>query len=183
MTDPKKGLTFKEELEALQLEEAMQRLELTKQQVQAFREEQQNRARVSKIRVEASAAEEAERKRRQGICKHKTGGKGKPGFLYGDGAKGYSISHQVLPTGEYYMMCIRCQKEWHHPMWQVKFEILDHGQTEMKRSEYDQQVREYQEALELDHPYTELAEASRFRIPRLDNIEMSKVKFKPEDAA
>lgn len=59
--------------------------------------------------------ENNDRDRKHAICNHKSGGKGLAGLFNGDGSQGYSVSTQMLPTGEMYHLCVRCFKEWHLP--------------------------------------------------------------------
>lgn len=176
-----KELSIDDEIKQLQLEEQRQRLEMTRQQVAEFNEKQEDRKRVTRIRVEAVKKEAEETQRRQKQCRHKTGGKGKPGFLHGDGAKGYCVGQIALPTGELYMLCSRCQKEWHHPSWIVKTEVYNTGKTTMTQSRFDRMEIEYNEALNWDHPYTEMMEASQFKIPMLEMIDVKKIPFAKEE--
>lgn len=170
-------LAFQQELKAIQLEEAKIRLEVAKAQAQEFREKEENKKRVSAIRVEAVKREQEENERRQKVCKHKTGGKGKAGFVNGDGTHGYTVLPCVLPTGELYLTCTRCQREWHHPAWTVKMEVFSsyNKKTSMTKERYQKQLKEYEEALQWDHEYTEMMEASLFRIPALDQINVPKI--------
>lgn len=180
--EKKTNAAIDDEIKQLQLEEQRQRLEMTRQQVSEFNEKQEEKKRVTKIRVQAVKMEREEESRRQKQCRHKTGGKGKPGFLHGDGAKGYCVGQIVKPTGELYMLCSRCQKEWRHPSWVVKIEVYDTGKTTMTRSQYDRMLDEYNTALNWDHPYTEMQEASQFKVPLLDMIDVKKIPFAEEVA-
>lgn len=170
------------EIKQLELEEKRVRLQVTRQEVAAFHEKESEKARITKIRVEAVQREREEAERRHRACKHKTGGKGKPGFLHGDGAKGYCVGQTVLPTGELYMTCSRCQKEWHHPSWIMKIEVVNTGKTTMTRTRYERMEADYNEALNWDHPYTEMMEASQFKIPLLERIDVTKIPFAKEEA-
>lgn len=174
-------MTPQQEMEQLDLEVKRQTLEMTRQKVAEFNEKEEEKRRITRIRMVAIEKEQEERERRQNACRHKTGGKGKPGFLHGDGAKGYCVAQQVLPTGEVYLLCTRCQKEWHHPQWLVKIDVYNTGTTTMTKSGWDKMLAEYNEAMQWDHPYTETAEASQFKIPLLDRIDVSKVKLAPEE--
>jgi hypothetical protein len=172
--------THEEQLKAIELQTAKMRMKIAQNEILEFEEKEENKARVAKIRVEAMRQEAAETNRRQTACKHKTGGKGKPGFLQGDGRHGYSVGHMVLPTGELYVMCIRCQKEWHHPNWLVKIEVYNTGKTTMTKARYHKLLAEYNEVLEWSHELTETAEASRFVVPLLDRIDVSKIQMAAE---
>lgn len=177
-----KNVDIDRELKELELEQRRQALQMTKQQVQQFNEEQENRERVTRIRSIAVEKEQEERERRQRACRHKTGGKGKQGFLQGDGAKGYCVGTLVLPMGEVYYLCSRCQKEWHHPNWIRKIEVLNTGKSKMTKSQFDKMLKEYEEAANWDHPYTEAAEASQFEVPLLKRIDPNKIPFAAEVA-
>lgn len=168
-------LTVDEQIKQVELQTARMNLKLSQQSLIEFEEKEDNKARITKIRVEAMQKEAEEHKRRQNACKHKTGGKGKAGFLSGDARHGYSVIHLVLPTTEAYVMCLRCQREWHHPNWTIKMEIFHTGNTEMTRAQYDKQLAGYAEAMEWGHELTEASEASLFTIPLLQRIDASQV--------
>src|SRR6267378_2167396 len=182
MANEKPETSIEEQVKFYQLEEAKQRLEMTKQQVNEFKEKEADKERIRRIRVDAVKKEKQETERRQRQCRHKTGGKGKPGFLHGDGAKGFCVGQIALPTGELYLLCSRCQKEWHHPTWIVKIEVYNTGNTAMTQSQYDRMLTEYNEALNWDHPYTEMMEASQFKVPLLDMIDIKKIPLAKESA-
>jgi|ERR1017187_5884516 hypothetical protein len=162
-----------EQIKQLQLEEARQRLVVTKRQVQEFNEKEADAERVTKIRVESIKRQKEEEGRRQNACRHKTGGKNKQGFINGDGAKGYCVASHVLPTKEVYYMCTRCQREWHHPDWIRAIDILNTGKSAMTQSQYDKMLSEYQQAAQFDHPYTETTESALFNIPLLERVRTS----------
>lgn len=79
------------------------------------------------------------------------------------------------------MICTRCQREWHHPTWIVKREVYDTGKTTMTKSRYDRMLAEYNEALGWDHPYTEITESARFKVPMLDMIDINKIPLAKEE--
>lgn len=168
-------MTHEQKLKELEMKNALMRLKISEQEVIEFEEKEANKARITTIRVEAMRQEAAERERRQKACAHKTGGKGKDGFLQGDGTHGYTIAHQTLPTTEHYMFCLRCQKEWHHPLWIVKLEVFNTNKTEMTKARYAELEAEYAKVYEWGHEYTVDSEASLFRIPRLDRIDVPKI--------
>lgn len=167
--------THEELLKEYELKNAIKRLKISEQEIIEFEEKEANKARVTRIRVEAMRQEDAERQRRQNACAHKTGGKGKEGFLQGDGSHGYTVAHHTLPTGEHYMLCTRCQKEWHHPLWMVKLEVFNTKKTEMTKAQYAKLEAEYATVFAYGHEYTVDGEASLFRIPLLDRIDVSKI--------
>lgn len=166
---------IKRQIAEVELETAKRTLKVRMAENLEFEEKEANRARVTKIRVEAMLAEKRESERRQRACLHKTGGKGKEGFLAGDGEQGYSVAPVVLPTGELYMICLRCQKEWHHPAWLVKIEVYNTRSTTMTKARYAEIEKEYAEATGWGHKLTNVAEASQFRIPLLDRINVPQI--------
>lgn len=168
-------LEYDKQLREIELQTARMTLKVRQAELIEFEEKEANKARVTKIRVEALQKEQMERERRQKACAHKTGGKGKPGFLQGDGRHGYSIGYQVLPTGELYVLCLRCQKEWHHPAWVVKLEVYSTGKTEMTKARYEQMEKEYAMVMDWGHELTETNESSQFRVPLLDRINVSQI--------
>jgi hypothetical protein len=171
------------ELREIELETAKIKQEIAKEDVRKFREQQADRERITRIRVIAVEKEAATNRERQEKCLHKTGGKGRQGFLRGDGRHGYCVGTLVLPTKEVYYLCSRCQKEWHHPMWVVKMQVYATGKTTVTKAQWDKMLKEYSEASQYDHPYTEMTEASLFNIPLLDKIDVSKIPLAEEARA
>lgn len=157
------------ELELVQLEQAKMALELTKRQVQEFKDKEFDDARKREVRAEAIVKERQEIANLRSICKHKTGGRGKKGFFSGDGSHGYCVTTQQLPTKEIYFMCFRCQKEWHMPK---KGDVVS-GVLTMEQ--YRKQVAEYNEVAQWDKPYFdggEICASVLFNIPALDRKEL-----------
>lgn len=99
------------------LKKAEREMELVETQNQKFQDEKIDRKRIADTKSTIIEEEKNRIAREQSICKHKTGGKGLPGFYNGDGKQGYAVATQELPTGEVYFICFRCQTEWHHPKW------------------------------------------------------------------
>jgi hypothetical protein len=162
-------------IKEVELETARQNLIVAQQQNREFREKQENNERITMMRGEAARAEQAENDRRRTACAHKTGGTNREGFIRGDGEQGYSVAPCVLPTGELYFMCLRCQKEWHHPAWVVKLEMFNTRKTTMTKARFEEMAKEYAEVQGWGHKLTNTAEASQFRIPLLDRINVQNV--------
>src|SRR5580698_5758850 len=100
------------------LMKAERALEVVNEQNRKFTEEKEQKQKQIRTNLEQIAAQHAEDQRVKKLCRHKTGGKDRPGFFQGDGdIYGYAVSKQQLPTGEVYGLCFRCQKEWHDPDW------------------------------------------------------------------
>lgn len=165
------------EIATVQLEEARQRLELTKHNVQQFKDSQEHYARMQAHRKQVIEQNTADRLRTQKRCKHKTGGQNREGFFNGDGEHGYCVNKQQLPTGEWYCLCLRCQKEWHDPVWTVKIEFLTLGKVSMTRAQFDKLREEFEETWNWPAKDLQPSEASLFRIPRLDMIDVEKLEF------
>jgi hypothetical protein len=146
-------------------------LEVVNEQNRRYQEEKDARQKRSLINLENIKREQEENERVQKICKHMTGGKDRPGFFNGDGdIYGYAVSKQMLPTGEIYGLCFRCQKEWHHPRWTGGMRQVMAGK--MTLTAYFKQEREYQEMLgwtckTFEGNAGELPGGAMFLIPRL----------------
>jgi hypothetical protein len=166
---------IKRQIALVELETAKRTLKVRMAENKEFEEREENNKRVTQIRVDATKREMAENERRRSACAHQTGGKNKEGFLKGDGEQGRAVAPSVLPTGELYFMCIRCQKEWHHPAWIVKIEVHDTGKTTMTKARYEQMAKEYAEVSGWGHKLTEQSEASQFRIPLLDRVNVAEI--------
>ena len=152
------------ELKRVELEQKRMALELTKRQVQEFKDKEQDEAKKRMVRIDAIKKAEETNRQVQSICKHKTGGRGKPGWFNGDGRWGYAVSPQKLPTGEIYFICFRCQKEWHMPK---KGDVV-RGLISMEQ--YKAQAKEYMEVAAWDKPYfegSEICASVQFHIPEL----------------
>ena len=129
------------------------------------------------------AAQQAEEARIQSLCQHNTGGKDRRGFYAGDGEiYGKCVSRQILPTGESYALCFRCEKEWHHPNFIEKYypgfgsEKLSGREAvikgAMQLSEYLKLEAEWKAAMgwkarTFEIASGELPESVRFQIPAL----------------
>lgn len=150
------------------LRKAERELHLVEEQNQNFADRQDEKKRVAKAKTEVMEANAESERIRRTACRHKTGGLGLHGFLNGDGKiYGYSSAPQILPTGEKYHLCIRCQNEWHMPK---KRDVLN-GRITLQQ--YYAQEREFQEVERWEHkttetPNGEIAGSILFRIPILD---------------
>lgn len=169
--------TAQEELIALELEikrtefeSAKMRLALDTKALAQYREEEHTFKRNLEIRIAGIHANKETTEAIQKQCRHKTGGTGKPGFFRGDGKHGYCVNDQTLPWGEVYRLCLRCQKEWRHPDWIVKRAVANHQPVTMTKAEYTQILDEYMEALSWDVELNIPCEASLFKVPALDRI-------------
>lgn len=150
------------------LKKAERELELVESQNQVFQDKKTDAKRIADTKTTILIEEENRINRERSICKHKTGGKGLPGFYNGDGKQGYSVATQILPTGEVYFLCFRCQKEWHMPK---KRDVLDRKIT---LDQYDRQVQAYNEVAAWDKPLFEtdsgeIPGSVRFMIPKLED--------------
>ena len=118
--------------------------------------------------VAAEVAQRARIEEEQSGCAHKTGGMDYAGYWNGDGSLyGSCTSVHQLPTGEVYIICFRCQKEWHMPS---KRAVLN---GELSLADYYEQEKEYREALRWKRTAFqgvagEWCAASQFRIPALE---------------
>jgi hypothetical protein len=157
-------------------------LEVVNSQNQQFADQKEQRQRESKVKRENIAQEYAENQRIKGLCKHKTGGKDRQGFYQGDGdIYGYAVARQQLPTKEFYVLCFRCQREWHSPIWWAELpdgsRLFDGRRAvmdgKMPLPLYFRQEREYREAMEwpaktFEGIGGEWPASSTFNIPKLD---------------
>jgi len=95
-------------------------LEVVNEQNRKFSEEREQRQKQIRETLRNIQQQHEENQRIHKMCHHKTGGKDRAGFFQGDGdVYGYCVSRQMLPTGEIYGLCFRCQKEWHSPIWWI----------------------------------------------------------------
>ena len=163
----------------LNIRKAERESEMIENQNEEYQTKKEEKLRMKRIAVENAEAERQKTRQEQEGCAHKTGGEGLGGFFQGDGAiYGTSTAGLILPTGEVYYMCFRCQKEWHRPS---KRKVLN---GEMSLAEYREQEKAYNEAARWPRksfaPWNgELCSASTFTIPKLqmqqqkDNIEFN----------
>lgn len=150
------------------LKKAEREVELVESQNQIFQDQKQDRKRVADTKSTIFTEEDNRIKKERSICKHKTGGKGLPGFYNGDGKQGYSVATQVLPTGEHYFLCFRCQTEWRKPS---KRKVL---KGEMTLQQYLYEDKAYNMVASWDKPLFETDSGEvpgsvLFRIPKLEN--------------
>lgn len=150
------------------LHKAEREVELVESQNQVFQDQKTDKKRVADVKT-AIIIEGRERIHgEQTRCQHKTGGKGLTGFHNGDGKQGYSVATQILPTGERYFICFRCQKEWHLPS---KRAVL---KGEMTLAKYFEQEKLFNLVASWEKPLFETDDGEfpgsvLFRIPRLEN--------------
>jgi|ERR1700741_5294491 len=143
-------------------------LALVEDQNRKFDDDKQEWRRRQEQRKGDLEATNAKIAQEQNACKHKTGGLGLDGWFNGDGKLyGSATALQVLPTGEIYGICFRCQKEWHAPK---KSDVLT-GQITL--AQYFQQAKEYNEMLKWERgtfqtPNGEIPGSILFRIPKLE---------------
>ncbi len=154
-------------IQILQVLKAQQELEVAEHQNREFQDKKEERIRQAKNKTVIIEVEAERIRNEQASCKHKSGGKGRSGFFAGDGKQGFAVSTQRLPTGEVYMLCMRCQREWHLP---PKRDVLD---GRMLLAEYRQKEREYHEAMSWEKPLFstdsgEIPGSIQFRIPLLE---------------
>ena len=120
------------------LRKAERELELVESQNQEFQDKREDKKRIAENKTQVLKEENERLAREKRNCAHKTGGKDRAGFFNGDGSiYGYCVAPQVLPTGEVYFICFRCQQEWHRPS---KRAVLD---GKMTLAEYRRQEEEY----------------------------------------
>src|SRR5271168_2795332 len=91
------------------LRKAEREVEMVEAQNQEFQDKKTDKKRRADAGKTIQEEENSRLTRERSYCKHKTGGKGLPGFYNGDGKHGYSVATQILPTGEVYFLCFRCQ--------------------------------------------------------------------------
>jgi hypothetical protein len=154
-------------------------LELLQEQTQKHLENKAEAARRAKQLRDQCAKDQAENERVKRLCFHKTGGQDKKGFFSGDGQiYGYSISREVLPHGEVYGLCVRCQSEWHSPQWRWGHDDRKSGRRavldgDMTLVEYFQQEADYNKMLTLkcktfETPDGQLPGTHMFGLPALE---------------
>ncbi len=150
------------------LRKAERELQLVESQNQEFADKREDRKRIAENKTKTLQQETERIERERTNCAHKTGGKDRAGFFNGDGSiYGYCIAPQVLPTGEIYFICFRCQKEWHKPS---KRAVLT---GEMSLATYRRLEQEYSEVSRwpkksFDTGNGEFPGSILFRIPALE---------------
>jgi ribosomal protein L21 len=133
-------------------------LEKTAFENNKFQIERSEEVRRDKVKRQEILRAEAEDERIKGFCRHNTGGRDRAGWWQGSGEIfGRSVSKQLLPTGETYIICCRCTREWHHPNWIFKYypgfgdEKLSMRMAVVKGAipleQYDRVLNEYNEML------------------------------------
>lgn len=173
-------IAMRRELVKLKTEEIA--LEKTRFENQKYIEEKLARENKAKAGRESHEAFLQKQRDEQAACWHKTGGSGLGGFFAGDGAVyGSATAGLELPTGELYFLCVRCQREWHHPKWPKLWPdgkertgmraVLDGLMT---LAEYRQQEADFiammrQPRKSFEPLNGEFCAASKFFIPALEN--------------
>lgn len=141
--------------------------EMVEHQNVKFQEDKEERARKMKLRTDDIEAERQKIANEQAGCRHMTGGSGLAGFFSGDGSiYGSSTSVLELPTGERYILCFRCQREWHRPS---KRAVID---GKLTLAQYQAEAEEFEKMLRVprksfDALNGEFCAASKFTIPKL----------------
>jgi hypothetical protein len=118
----------------------MRRVQLALQKEQLAEINERKERRRAKLEKQAADIEANRRNRaqRQASCKHKKGGRNRPGLARGTDAN-YAVVVNTMPTGEVIVICQRCAKKWEAPT------------AELKRSDpaaFAIQMAEYRRALE-----------------------------------
>jgi hypothetical protein len=157
------------------LKKSERELELVETQNAEFQDKKVEKQRVAASKTIIIADEQERIQRERNTCKHKSGGKGLPGFFNGDGKWGYSVATQELPTGEVYYICFRCQEEWHLPKKRdVITAFTKHGLKEGMKAltEYRKRAAKYYEVAAWDKPLFNtdsgvIPGSVKFHIPRL----------------
>ena len=108
-----RGEKFNDEAEAIELRWKQLQIEDMEERI-AERRDKKERAEANRARQIADWKKgEAERLRRQAVCKHRKGGKDNR-FANGNGAN-YSINMNTYPDGRQVIFCTRCGKEVEKP--------------------------------------------------------------------
>ncbi|MGA7907324.1 MAG: hypothetical protein WCA16_07970 [Candidatus Sulfotelmatobacter sp.] len=152
---------------SISLRKAERELEQVSYENEKVLAEKKERQRVAEMKTENIRAERERRENEQRGFQHKTGGEGLLGFFNGDGnLYGYSVAPHVLPTGELYFLCFRCQREWHIPskraVLEGKMTLLEYRQQEAQYSEVYRWPKKTFQPIQGEFPA-----ASQFNIPRL----------------
>jgi hypothetical protein len=126
-----------EQLEQLQLEEALANAETRRSRTA----ERRNRVQA----IERSLTEGNARQRDiQSRCAHRKGGKG-VAMLYQGNDSNYAVIKHTLSHGPTIVICQRCAKLWEPP----DKKLIAKGATTEQRAEYRRLAQEYQWALNL----------------------------------
>lgn len=113
-------------------------LELQQEQLQQLRDTKAAR-RLKLQKAEEDLAENVrQQEMREQNCKHRKGGRNKEGLNKGN-SPNYAVIQNTFPNGEVRVICQRCGKAWEQPSLDLKAE---------KPTLYNQQLRDYQRALE-----------------------------------
>lgn len=109
------------ELKKIELEQKKQEIEyrkydlaLKKEDFEKLQAHRRQQIEVSQQKMMALRNFMADRARRQTQCNHRKGGVGPEALILGQGSSAmYSIIKHKLPSGNYFVICSRCGKEWH----------------------------------------------------------------------
>lgn len=162
------------------LRKAERELELVEAQNAEFADKKEDRRRIAENKTKTTEEENNRLEREKANCAHQTGGKDRAGFFNGDGSiYGSCTAPQVLPTGEVYYICFRCQKEWHKPSKRAVLEgRITLAQYQRLDQEYNQVARWPRKSFDTGNG--EFPGSILFRIPAL---ELQKAKDDQEFAA
>ena len=110
----KTDVQIKEQLSALQREANELDLEIKREQVAKIRSERASKLSQVQQRNNATKSFLAQREAQQNRCNHRKGGRGAGDVIEGKGnAAEYAVIKHRLPHGAYFVLCLRCSKEWH----------------------------------------------------------------------
>lgn len=150
----------------VQLRKIERELDLVEHENRIHEDNKVEAARRSQAGRAAQRATEERIRGEQSICRHLSGGKDRGGFFQGDGKWGYCVCSQILPTGEQFFLCMRCQKEWRLP---DRRKVLN---GEMSFTQYEKEVSEYNQVAAWPKPLFdnggETPASCLFRIPALE---------------
>lgn len=99
------------ELEALRLEREKLELEDLRTKVEETRKRKEARLRAAEQQERDIKEAQRQEKLRQEACQHRKGGTDLEGIVNGN-SPDYSIIKHMMPWGELFVMCTRCQKQW-----------------------------------------------------------------------
>lgn len=102
------------ELKALELEEKRLDLELKREAVALHRGRRQAQLEATQQKMQSLRNFIAQRAAQQAKCNHRKGGIGPEALINGEGSSPmYCVIKHRLPSGNYFVICSRCGKEWH----------------------------------------------------------------------
>ena len=102
------------QLDELKRESDQLDLEIKRESVAKIRAERANKLEASKMRTQSTKNFLAQREASQNRCNHRKGGRGADAIQRGEGqAAEYAVVKHRLPHGKFFVLCLRCAKEWH----------------------------------------------------------------------